>query len=67
MRLEMLRRTTTMTTSKTNRGPVAHIARVRMTGDEREELVTIATLDRTTYSDVIRRAIREYAERRRQR
>lgn len=51
-----------MAMSKTNRPPVAHIARVPLTELEHIELQTIATMERSTYADTMRRALREYVD-----
>lgn len=50
---------------QSNRGPVAHIARVPLTQEEHVELQTVATRERATFADTMRKALREYADKRR--
>ncbi len=46
-----------------NRDPVAHHVHLPLTANEHIELQTLATLESTTYSELLRRALREYAAR----
>ena len=48
---------------RSNRPIAAHTLRVLLTAEEFAELQTIATLERATYSDTVRKAVREYAGR----
>jgi hypothetical protein len=47
------------------RPPTNYIAHVPLSAEERAELAMAAAHERTTYAELIRRAIRAYAEKRR--
>lgn len=49
------------------RGPIEHVAKVPLTAEERVELETIATLERSTHAEVLRRALHEYRKQHRDR
>jgi hypothetical protein len=45
---------------RNKRGPIEHVAKVPLTAEERVELETIATLERSSYAEILRRALHEY-------
>ena len=51
--------------NKNKRGPTEHIARIPLTIEEHSELEAVTLLERSTYSETMRRALREYAGKRR--